>query len=228
MWSILHIQLVLVCYKYSAITFSILCWFSGITNFVGFKPVNSFAANFYLFINLRCISWKQTWIPNDKCNINRDSVGGTRRPIRTVPAAKCRKSGFPSLLHSGTWRTSHSRRREHVFICMFYPSAALNPTHPDRKVRSTARRARAVAASRSPPLPRSRTDSPAKLCPKSTGADADVRSVLIVTASGYRNRMRERSRAASRTTTASTATRILCTIRRRCTNVLTQKTKPKY
>lgn len=50
-------------------------------------------------------------------------------------------------------RISHSRRREHVFICMFYPSAALNPTHPDRKVRSAARRARAVAASRSPPAP---------------------------------------------------------------------------
>ncbi|XP_038222633.1 runt-related transcription factor 1-like [Zerene cesonia] len=43
--------------------------------------------------------------------------------------------------------TSRSRRREHVFICMFYPSAALNPTHPDRKVRYAARRARAVAAS---------------------------------------------------------------------------------
>ncbi|CAF4810856.1 unnamed protein product [Pieris macdunnoughi] len=45
-------------------------------------------------------------------------------------------------------RTSRSRRREHVFICMFYPSAALNPTHPDRKVRSAARRARVA----SPPL----------------------------------------------------------------------------
>lgn len=104
----------------------------------------------------------------------------------SVLAAKCRKSGPLSPSHRRGWRTSRSRRREHVFICMFYPSAALNPTHPDRKVRSAARRARAVAASRSPPLPRSRTDSPAKLCPKSTGAD--VRRVLIATVNGHRNR----------------------------------------
>lgn len=75
--------------------------------------------------------------------------------------AKCRKSCAPSRLHRGAGRTSRSRRREHVFICMFYPSAALNPTHPDRKVRSAARRARAVAASRSPPrLPRSAPTRP--------------------------------------------------------------------
>ncbi|GBP50478.1 hypothetical protein EVAR_96715_1 [Eumeta japonica] len=42
-------------------------------------------------------------------------------------------------------QTSRSRRREHVFICMFYPSAALNPTHSDRKVRSVAGRAAARA-----------------------------------------------------------------------------------
>lgn len=77
----------------------------------------------------------------------------------------------PSRLLHRSGRTSRSRRREHVFICMFYPSAALNPTHPDRKVRSAARRrpppprrARVVAASRH----RQSTDSPAKLCPKST------------------------------------------------------------
>ncbi|CAH0725658.1 unnamed protein product, partial [Brenthis ino] len=75
---------------------------------------------------------------------------------------------YLSRLHHRVPRTSRSRRREHVFICMFYPSAALNPAHPDRKVRSAARRARVVAASRHRS---SRTDSPAKLCPKSTGAD---------------------------------------------------------
>ncbi|KAL4711478.1 hypothetical protein ACJJTC_000494 [Scirpophaga incertulas] len=93
----------------------------------------------------------------------------------------------PSRLHCSARRTSRSRRREHVFICMFYPSAALNPTHPDRKVRSAARRARAVAASRSP---RSRTDSPAKLWPKSTSAD--VRRVLIAIENGHRKRRQPR------------------------------------
>lgn len=120
-------------------------------------------------------------------------LAASHRLPRRGAAAKCRKCGAPSRLHHCYRRISRSRRREHVFICMFYPSAALNPTHPDRKVRSTARRARAVAASRSPPattVPRSRTDSPAKLCPKSTGADA--RRVLIATASGHRNRARGR------------------------------------
>lgn len=116
----------------------------------------------------------------------------------------------PSRLLHRNRRTSRSRRREHVFICMFYPSAALNPTHPDRKVRSAARRARVVAASRSPPpLPRSHTDSPAKLCPKSTGAD--VRRVLIATASGHRDRAIRggSTRPLSRITTARSDARTL-------------------
>lgn len=137
---------------------------------------------------------------------NRRLVTGSLGPTRQLNAA----SAAPSRLHRRHRHRSRSRRREHVFICMFYPSAALNPTHPDRKVRSAARRARAVAASRSPPattVPRSRTDSPAKLCPKSTGADA--RRVLIATASGHRNR----TRAASRTTAVPIDTRLARTTR---------------
>ncbi|CAG9564620.1 unnamed protein product [Danaus chrysippus] len=104
-------------------------------------------------------------------------LGGRRVPASRT-AAKCRKSNPPS--HSLRYKrgTSRSRRREHVFICMFYPSAALNPTHPDRKVRSAARRARAVAASRSPPPLLTRET----LSEVDGRGRTDVRRVLIATA----------------------------------------------
>lgn len=154
----------------------------------------------------------------------------SRRLPEHRAAAKCRKCGAPSRLHRCYCRSSRSRRREHVFICMFYPSAALNPTHPDRKVRSATRRARAVAASRSPPattVPRSRTDSPAKLCPKSTGADA--RRVLIATASGHRNRTRRAGLgAASRTATVPNDARLARTSYPTHANTIrTEKPNPK-
>lgn len=72
-------------------------------------------------------------------------AGGRRSRARNAAGPR------PSRSHPPGRRTSRSRRREHVFICMFYPSAALNPTHSDRKVRSAP-----AAPAPSPPLARRR------------------------------------------------------------------------
>lgn len=108
---------------------------------------------FWLFIHFALLSF---WPELRDCGDGACRGGGCSwawcRPAAGRSAAKCRKRRAPSRLHRRARRISRSRRREHVFICMFYPSAALNPTHPDRKVRSAARRARAP----SPPLARRR------------------------------------------------------------------------
>lgn len=98
-----------------------------------------------------------------------------------------------------------ARTRVYLYVLSF-GGFKPNPPWPQSALRRPPR-PRAVAASRSPPpLPPSRTDSPAKLCPKSTGAD--VRRVLIATASGHRNRALRAPRATSRTTTARHVARV--------------------
>lgn len=115
----------------------------------------------------------------------RGGGGAAWWPAAGGSAAKCRKRRAPSRSLRCARSISRSRRREHVFICMFYPSAALNPTHPDRKVRSAARRARAPSPPLSPPL------TPAARLTRETLSEVDGRGrtrVLIATASGHRKR----------------------------------------
>ncbi|KAJ2945710.1 hypothetical protein O0L34_g552 [Tuta absoluta] len=60
-----------------------------------------------------------------------------------------------------------ARTRVYLYVLSF-GGFKPNPPRPQSALRRP--RARAVAASRSPPPPPLSTDSPAKLCPKSTGA----------------------------------------------------------
>ncbi|CAH2229947.1 jg14020 [Pararge aegeria aegeria] len=117
--------------------------------------------------------------------------GGRRVPASST-AAKCRKeSSAVPLAPTAPAHLSLAPARTRVYLYVLsFGGFKPNPPRPQSALRRPPRprRRRLSLAASPPPLPRYRlptTDSPAKLAPKSTGAD--VLRVLIAT-SGHRNR----------------------------------------
>lgn len=138
------------------------------------------------------------------CKDGIDGVGRCRSSA-TEAAAKCRTIDASSRSHRRAHRNlslAPARTRVYLYVLSF---GGFKPNPP-----------RPQSALRRPPAPRPRrrrlslaasTDSSAKLCPKSTSAD--VRRVLIATASGHRSGSARPTRAAtSRSSAARTDARL--------------------